>query len=499
MSDFPKKQAGASGVPGGKSQRDARTRGPKENPTPAAGPTIASISSPLDLLLPYQRRWVNDKARWKIGLMARQVGKDFSSGGEGIADCFAAELRKEKTTWLVGAPSERQALESFEKWKEWAEAFQVSIADYVEDRDSSEALLKSATMTFPHGTRVIAVPGRPDTVRGFSANLLLTEFAFFDDPDKTWRAVLPSITNPLRGGEKKVRLISTPNGRGNKFADLWEKNFQVPGAKWSCHKVTIEDAVRDGLPVNLEELRAAIDDPEGWAQEFLCEFLDTAAVLLPYEVLAAIENPLATLGVPPEFWLDQRDTEPLFLGIDFGRKKDLTVCWALSVIAGAYRMTREVHAVQGMSTPDQLDMLRPRIRRARRVCFDYTGPGVGLGDFLVKEFGEWDPQKDKFGKIELCTFTQDLKQDIFSKLRMIADQKTLGIPADRVLREDLHSVHRITTPGGNITYRAPHSPDGHADRCTALALAVRAASTGGGPFRYQPVNTGRAARGRRIV
>jgi len=31
-------------------------------------------------LLRYQKDWANDNARWKFGLMARQTGKDFSSG-----------------------------------------------------------------------------------------------------------------------------------------------------------------------------------------------------------------------------------------------------------------------------------------------------------------------------------------------------------------------------------------------------------------------------------
>ena len=445
----------------------------------AQAPNVHVVTSPLDLLLPYQKEWADDAARWKIGLMARQVGKDFSSGAEGIRDCYAAELRGDKTTWIIAAPSERQALESFEKWKEWAEAFKVSISDLIIDRETPEALLKSATMTFPHGTRVIAVPGRPDTVRGFSANLLLTEFAFFEDPDRTWRAVLPSITNPLRGGQKKVRLISTPNGQGNKFHDLWVKNHGVPGAKWSTHKVTIKDAVSQGLPVDIEELRAALDDPEGWAQEFECEFLDTASVLLPYELIAPCENPQASETQASGFWLaNPRDAEPLYLGIDFGRKRDLTVCWTLAKIGGVFHLTREVLCLEKMSTDQQLETLRPRIRRARRVAFDYTGPGIGLGDLLVREFGEYNETQHLFGKVELCTFTQALKLEIFPKLRMAFDQRLVGIPASRVLREDLHSVNRIITPSGNVTYKAPHTADGHADRCTALALAIRAATIG---------------------
>jgi len=52
------------------------------------------------------------------------------------------------------------------------------------------------------------------------------------------------------------------------------------------------------------------------------------------------------------------------------------------------------------------------------------------------------------------------------------------VPVARAIREDLHSINRVSTPTGQVTYRAPHSPDGHADRCTALALALRAAEQG---------------------
>ena len=437
-------------------------------------------ASPRALYLPYQRAWANDRARFKIGLWARQTGKDFSCAGEGVTDCCQAEQRGQTTTYLLAAPSERQSLESFEQWKLWAASYKLAIADYIEEHENlrnSESLIKSATITFPHGSRVIAVPGRPDTVRGFSANVVATEFAFFEDPDATWRALVPSITNPLRGGLKKVRLISTPNGLGNKFQDLWSHNYQTPGAQWSCHKITITDAVAQGLPVDLDELRAAFNDPDGWAQEYdPLEFLDLASVLLPYDLIATIENPNATAPAPVDFWAP-RAPRPLYLGIDFGRSHDLTVCWTLEDLAGAFALTREVLELNKLPTPTQVELLRPRLAAARRACLDYTGPGVGLGDYLVREFGEYNADAHKFGKLELCTFTNQLKQDIFPKLRMAAEARKLGIPIARAIREDLHSMSRVTTPSGNITYKAPHTDDGHADRCTALALAWRAWQT----------------------
>ena len=161
---------------------------------------------PRSLLLEYQYGWFHDKSRFKFGLMSRQVGKDFSSEGEAAEDCQA-----HRTEWMIAAPSERQALDSLEQGKIWAAAFDLKIADYSEERvGNSESLLKAAEIIYSNGSKQRAVPGRPDTVRGRSANLLLTEVDFFEDPDATWRAVLPSITNPLRGGEKQVRCITTP-------------------------------------------------------------------------------------------------------------------------------------------------------------------------------------------------------------------------------------------------------------------------------------------------
>lgn len=441
-------------------------------------------ATPLDILFPYQRDWVRDASRFKIGVWARQTGKSFSTACESVTDCITR-----KTTWVTLSTGERQALEWMLKAREWAEAYKISLANYEELRDSAEALLKSAEITWPNGSRLIALPANPSTARGYSANLILDEFAFHENPDAIWRAIYPSISNPLKG-EFKLRIVSTPNGMGNKFYDLWSK----PN-KYSKHLITMRDAVARGLLVDIEELRSGLDDPEGWAQEYECEFLDAASVLLPYDLIATCESPEIALSVPDDYW-SQRTLEPLSLGIDFGRKRDLTVCWSLARIGGL-GISREVLELSKMPTPQQVEILRLRIMRAQRVCLDYTGPGIGLGDYLVKEFGEWKPEAHQFGKIELCTFTVKLKREIFSKLRMAFEQSAVRIPSSRTIREDLHSMNRVSTKNGEVTYKAPHSEDGHADRCTALALAVRGMENAAGPAIIQSVKTDRRFSGRR--
>src|SRR5581483_1920053 len=305
-----------------------------------------------EIMLPYQRRWVEDPARFKLGIWGRQTGKDFSASEEIVNDCYTTP----KCPWLIAAPSERQSFETLAKVKDWTEAYKLAIDDQIVTRDGShpEALLKSAEVMFSNGSRVIAVPGRPDTVRGFSANVLLTEAAFFENLKLTWRAILPSITNPLRGGLKKARIITTPNGKGDLIHKLFADNYRGPGqeadgpldpkrlAAWSVHRVTLDDAISQGLPVDGAELRAAMDDPESAAQEFDLEFLDGSNVLLPYDIIALAESAEAGEFCDPAFW-DVRGGNRVDLGIDFGRTNDPTVCYALETV-GDIRWTREVLA-----------------------------------------------------------------------------------------------------------------------------------------------------------
>lgn len=405
---------------------------------------------------PYQRRWLLDGAQFKLGLWARQTGKDYTCAAEATLDCAVHP----RTHWLILACGERQARESLEKAKEWARR----IRSQLEKSCGAQArpVQESATeIRWENGSRITALPAKPGTVRGYSANIILTEFAFHDDQEAIWQAIFPSVSNPLRGGPKRLRVISTPNGQANFFHRLWTQS-----ERFARHRTTIHEACADGLPIRIDTLKSGILDAEAWAQEYECQFLDGSIVLLPYELLAQCEAREATESAT----LDDlsRCRGELFAGIDFGRKQDLTVCWMLERV-GNELWTREVLALNRVPTPAQMEALAPRVARARRVCLDATGAGIGLGDLLAEKFGG--------GKLELCSFTAPLKEEIFSKLRAAFERRKLWIPSSAAIREDLHSVHRVISSSGHISFRASHTPDGHSDRCTALALALRAAES----------------------
>lgn len=448
--------------------------------------TLPANISPKDLLYPKQRGFVDDRSQYKIAVTTRQWGKSTCTSGEAVHDC----LIDPGTKWVCMSAGERQSIEWLSKAKEWKHAYKMVIEDIAEDRGGiAEGLLRSAEIQFSNGSKIIAIPANPSTARGYSANTILDEFAYHEDPDAIWAAMFPATTNALAGTfldrfralikgestdirrEMKLRVVSTFNGRNNKFFSLWEK---AAANGYSAHKVTIHDAIADGMPLDAEKLRKALDDADAWAQEYECEPMDSSAVLLPYDLLATCESSDATSILSGDFW-ETSYHAPLFMGLDFARKRDLSVAWTNAKLSDVDQ-TLEVLEMEKMSTPDQVNMLRPRINRAQRISVDYTGPGVGMGDYLVEEFGEWNPARHLYGKVELVTFSNPVKVDLFSKLRMAFEGRRVRIPINRTIREDLHAINRVVTSSGTVTYRAPHTEDGHSDRATALALAVRAAA-----------------------
>jgi phage FluMu gp28-like protein len=103
-------------------------------------------------------------------------------------------------------------------------------------------------------------------------------------------------------------------------------------------------------------------------------------------------------------------------------------------------------------------------------------------------------------RLEGVTFTGDRKRELFERLKKTMQARTVALPAAAVIRDDLGSMQRIVSPGGTIRYTAARTADGHADRSTALALAVHAAqrnpSVGPGAFAAARFPTGRSPRRR---
>jgi phage FluMu gp28-like protein len=361
---------------------------------------------PRKILLPYQQKWVSDKAPLKIWMAARQIGKSFSIAMEAVAEAL-----EHKCNNLILSSSDRQSKEVMQKVYSHLRYLKVRSDDIIKsERETREEVL------LPNGSRIISLPGNPDTVRGFSGNVFLDEFAFHKDTREIWQAMYPTVTRGF-----KIRITSTPNGKLNMFYDLWHHNDQ-----FSKHMTDIYTACREGLKVDVEELRKGIGDPDAWAQEYECQFVDEATAYITYEMITSCEDEMATMDLPSDFIFAGRE---LYQGIDIGRKQDLTIFWLWEKVGDVFwtRMVKKLYKAPFRLQRDELYSYLPLLRRC---CSDATGMGMQLAEEAIEKYGS---------KVEAVVFTNAVKEDLAVTFRRKFEDRQVRIPIDRDVREDLRS------------------------------------------------------------
>lgn len=140
------------------------------------------------VLLPYQIEAIEgiNKSKYSILLWARQTGKSFLVSYY----AFIKAIEKSKSLTVVVSASERQSIEVLRKVK-----VHLELAKYLDNEIFEDSKISMHGIELQNGSRIISVPANPDTIRGFSADLLiLDEFAFMPFQSGIWKAAFPMIT-----------------------------------------------------------------------------------------------------------------------------------------------------------------------------------------------------------------------------------------------------------------------------------------------------------------
>ncbi|MFN3575379.1 MAG: terminase large subunit domain-containing protein [Tabrizicola sp.] len=442
-----------------------------------------TVVRPVINFLPYQRAWISDESRFKIGMFARQTGKTFSTGGECVDDCFRGWAEDRRSRWVILSRGERQAAEMMtEVIKPFTRAFYEVYNTLVSGGEprfeetefrapqekGPDAVYKALEVAFPNGSRITALPANPDTARGFSANVILDEFAFHARSREIWAALFPVISK----GRQKLRVISTPNGKGNKFYELMTAEDSV----WSRHVVDIYQAVEQGLERDVEMLRRGMADEDAWSQEYELKWLDEASAWLDYDLISACEAEGA--GKPEHY-----QGGPCFLGVDIAARNDLFVIW-VDELVGDVLWTREIMARRRVSFAEQDALLDDVFRRYRvvRCKMDQTGMGEKPVEDAQRRHGT--------SRVAGVLFTPANRLAMATVLKERFQDRRKRIPAgDPVLRADLHAIRSQVGSTGQRRLIADGETDGHADRFWAAALAATAADMGVAEYDYRPVRS----------
>ena len=460
-------------------------------------------ANPEGLFLPYQEKWILDRSRLKLMEKARQIGLSWSTAY--AADERTAEAGARWDQW-ISSRDDLQARLVIEDCKMFAKLLQLAAEDLGERVIDAERKISAYVLHFANGRRIHSMSSNPDAQAGKRGGRILDEFALHPDPRKLWSIAYPGIT---WGGNMEV--ISTHRGSAN-FFNMLIREVREHGnpKKISLHRVTLQDALDQGFLWKLQQslpdghevleydeagyfefIRSGCADEESFQQEYMCVAADDASAFLEYDLIAGCEYgggeeweiDVGAIREPPVHEPPLHGSPlrgRLFGGLDIGRKKDLTVLWVLELL-GDTLYTRQIVELRNMSKPDQEKVLWPIMAKLDRCCLDYTGLGIGWGDDAKLKFGEY--------RVECLTFTPRVKEELAYPVRGKMEDKKLRIPYKPEIRADLRAVTKETTAAGNIRFTAERSENGHADRFWALALAIHAARSFGGPLTYESLGS----------
>lgn len=196
-------------------------------------------------------KWQQDALLWEgteaALRCARQTGK--STVVSGIAGHVCRF--EPGSLVLIFARALRQSFELFDKVRP-------TLMDEAVEYNKHEVRLRN-------GSRVICLPGSPDTVRGFSKPraVICEEAAFM--PDALFEAILPMMA---ASPKCELWLLSSPNGKVGYF---YEKCMERSDHIFKC-KVPATDCSR--ISKDFIEKRRRDMSKRAFEQEIMCEFRD---------------------------------------------------------------------------------------------------------------------------------------------------------------------------------------------------------------------------------
>lgn len=135
------------------------------------------------------------------------------------------------------------------------------------------------TLELANGSRIVSLPGKEETVRGFSNVRLLLVDEAARVPDALYYSVRPMLA--VSGG--RLVALSTPFGKRGWFYESW-----ISLSSWERYEVPVTHCPRISAQF-LQEEREALGI--WYPQEYECRFLQPEGAVFDYEHIEAMLDP----------------------------------------------------------------------------------------------------------------------------------------------------------------------------------------------------------------
>ena len=421
--------------------------------------------------LPYQVKWLEDKAQIKLYEKSRRIGMTFAQAFEDVEDAGVNGLYN---VWF-SSNNDTNAKEYIDYCKNYAEALNMVIKAYTKTFILKESKndVTIYIIRFANGKKITALSSSPNQLHGKGGKIVLDEFARRDDELEVWKAASPAA---LVWGYP-IRIISTHNGKKSLFYSFVQR-LKKGTLKWRHYHTTFVEAVRQGLAdkalhkhctmeeqdAYIEGVKDATGDNSVWNEQYMLEAEDGDTILLPRPILE-------TAGKAEMMTFEElKACKELYAGLDVGRFKNFSLFYVIEKVSASLFITRWLYAIQAEEFPKQdkkISAVLMDLPNLRRLCVDYTGMGIGLTEYLQEKFGTT--------RVEGVTLTANVKETLAFRMKKMLEDLSFLIPADQEIYDDFQLVKKVVTTAGNIRLPADTKNDSHADRFWGAALSLEAA------------------------
>ena len=450
--------------------------------------------------LPYQEAWINDESPLKVAEKSRRVGFTYASSYRMFQKC----MRRGKgfTQWV----SSRDQLTAQELIRDyvatWCKLANVAAkgmtGENVEVIDP-EKDITAFVCTFPNGARIVSLSSTPEAFAGKGGDVFLDEVDLHRDS-----GALIDMAYPCIMWGNQLEMVSAYRVDGSKdtpFAKLVAAAKKDNPQHASLHRVTIHDAVEQGLVEKINEktgghqtreeflrqTRLGARTQAAWESQFECKVQDAGGKLLTTASIAACElsaeEIAAVLAANPD--------APRFGGFDVARRVHASA-WHEYALIGLSLFLAEREILRDMPFDAQEKFLKARMerreRRIVRLAMDSTGLGMQMSENMAKAFP---------GRVDQVNLESHRRHELCMLLKDRVDHRRYFVPEDDQLRADLTGPFLRTAANGALRVVVPafetgaENGDGkpevsHCDEFMAAVLGNSAADSALGAWTFPP-------------
>jgi len=512
-------------VPRGTKSKRPRTPGPLIK----TAPDFDSDAGLSRYLLKYQIEGVTCPARFQFTEKANRIGWTWLDALRNVR----RRIMEPGRDYLFTTQNWNGALEYGRYLDEWISIFNLgrfgihkteevqNFTRMLDDGSTVAVQEKVGVYTFDGGSRIILFSSSPWGLQTFQGDVGWDEAAFHDRQKDMWAA----ISTRLQWGFD-VSVWSAHNGVSSWFNQVLGKTAKAPDSGWKCRKITIHDAIADGLveKINqksgqkltreqfLKDCRTRAATAEIFAERFECNPSDAGSNIVPWAVI----EKASTRDIVRDH-LDNEKVHALFgFATDCPTKAQIDARKAkirrylrdtfapLLAKPAHYRLGFDV-AASGLgdlgsfwlSTKEGGKLKQAALLTTRTEDWHFIGEalaffmedlpaikGCGDGTGLGREI-TWKASAKYSGRFDGVRFSRESKSEMGSRLMLqlssgefeISNKGFQGVNSD--IGMDIFSLQK-TTANNNLVFTATQNPlnaASHCDMAWSAALCAHADAT----------------------